>query len=186
MLGNLIRELLGIDNGVASAPASKKGMLPKELPMKPKEQKRLYKTNGGGYSQFYDNPTFAGSLNPKQEDGYDTTVKYLRGNIQFPGRTNYGVPQDNMIDTSMGYLTNDQFNQGATGRLQRQSNPMDMDTIPGNYTFPGRTGYFQGSNPFGNQPERNNYQNINPFNQDNTLRGNQIQSPSLDRYFNRY
>ena len=150
MLGNLIRELLGIDNGVASAPASKKGMLPKELPMKPKEQKRLYKTNGGGYSQFYDNPTFAGSLNPKQEDGYDTTVKYLRGNMQ-------------------------------RGRM-----PMDMDTIPGNYTFPGRTGYFQGSNPFGNQPEHNNYQNINPFNQDNTLRGNQIQSPSLDRYFNRY
>lgn len=47
----------------------------------------------------------------------------------YPNRTNYGVPQDNMIDTSMGYLTDDQFNQGFTGQYQG-SNPYieDLDT----------------------------------------------------------
>lgn len=44
----------------------------------------------------------------------------------YPGSTNYGVPQDNMIDTSMGYLTNDQFNQGYTGQLQGGQYPQDF------------------------------------------------------------
>lgn len=29
----------------------------------------------------------------------------------FPGRTNYGVPEDNMIDTPQGYVTAEQYNQ---------------------------------------------------------------------------
>lgn len=31
----------------------------------------------------------------------------------FPGRTNYGVPEDNMIDTPQGYITPQQYNQLA-------------------------------------------------------------------------
>lgn len=55
---------------------------------------------------------------------------------QYPGRTNYGVPEDNMIDTEMGYLTDDQFNQGIRG-VQAQAYPVQrlyggMAGIPSN------------------------------------------------------
>ena len=29
----------------------------------------------------------------------------------FPGRTNYGVPEDNMIDSPQGYITRQQYNE---------------------------------------------------------------------------
>ena len=107
-----------------------------------------YKLPGGGTSQFNPNSVInAGNLTPQYEDGYDTTIKYMQGNMQ-------------------------------RGR-------MPMGSIPTNNTY-ARTGYYQGSNPLGNVPERNIYQNISPFDEDTILRGNQIQSPSLDRYFNRY
>lgn len=34
----------------------------------------------------------------------------------FPGRTNYGVPEDNMIDTPGGYITREQYNQRYLNR----------------------------------------------------------------------
>ncbi len=43
----------------------------------------------------------------------------------FPGRTNYGVKEDNMIDTPNGYITAQQYDQLT---------PADRD-------FPGRTNY---------------------------------------------
>lgn len=48
---------------------------------------------------------------------------------------------------------------------------------------PIHAGAMQGSNPFRNMPQRNIYQNISPFDQDTMLRGGQIQSPDLDRYY---
>ena len=100
--------------------------------------------------QFRDNPTFAGNLNPRYEDGYDTTIKYLGGPVQ----------QQQVSPTTMG----------------RYGGPRNIRV--------GGTNYMQGSNPFTSQPLNNVYPNINPFNQDDTLRGDQIQSPNLDRYFN--
>lgn len=48
MLGNLLRELLGLNNGVASAPASKKGMLPKARQMQRRqEDDGMVRTNKG-------------------------------------------------------------------------------------------------------------------------------------------
>ena len=73
-----------------------------------------YKLPGGGTSQFNPNSVInAGNLTPQYEDGYDTTIKYMQGNMQ-------------------------------RGRM-----PMDMESIPTNFTA-GRTGYFQGSNPYVN------------------------------------
>jgi len=131
----------------------------------------------------------------------------------FPGRTNYGVPEDDMIDTPRGYVSHAEYNLNNTplrnrptfagnlnpptedgydstikylvGFNQRGRNPMPMGSIPTNNTY-ARTGYYQGSNPLGNVPERNLYQNISPFDEDTILPGNRVQSPSLDRYYNRY
>jgi hypothetical protein len=84
----------------------------------------------------------------------------------FPNRTNYGVPEDNMIDTSMGYLNDDQFNQGMSGRFQGTVNPTDMDMVPRNQQFAMRSRFiqpwYQGSNPFMSNPYQNNYSNVNP------------------------
>lgn len=100
------------------------------------QRKKLsYKLPGGGTSQFNPNSvTNAGNLTPRYEDGYDTTIKYLQGN------------------------------------LGRGSMPMDMDTVPTNFTA-GRTGYFQGSNPYVNG---RNW--VNPQYQE---LGDGIQSPSF-------
>ena len=116
--------------GVARAQLQPKQPLPYILP-------------GGVTSQFNPNSvTNAGNLTPRYEDGYDTTIKYLQGNMQ-------------------------------RGRM-----PMDMDTVPTNFTA-GRTGYFQGSNPFTNIPTRNVYNNIQPIDPDTYARGDMIQSPSF-------
>lgn len=145
MLGNLLRELLGLDNGAVgqakkgAAGAAIGGGVGSARKMKPKIPPKRQKLP---MEKMLPMKPYA---NPAQP--------------QFPGRTNYGVPQDNMIDTSMGYLTNDQFNQGATGRLQRQSNPMDFDTIPNNFTA-GRTGYYQGSNPYLQGGGANQYEEL--------------------------
>lgn len=51
--------------------------------------------------QFYEDGSFA----PPQARGYQAPAQR-----DFPGRTNYGVPQDNMIDTPQGYVTREQYN----------------------------------------------------------------------------
>lgn len=39
----------------------------------------------------------------------------------FPGRTNYGVPEDNMIDTPSGYVKPEQYNAMKRFRVQPDS-----------------------------------------------------------------
>lgn len=49
----------------------------------------------------------------------------------FPGRTNYGVPEDDMIDSPMGYMTPHQYNGLAPvmqGTMQRTQNPQFQHT----------------------------------------------------------
>ncbi len=63
-------------------------------------------------ANFYEDNTFS---------RFDTPA-----NKFYPSRTNYGVPEDEMIDTSMGYLSPDQFNQGYRGQLQNRGfNPQE-------------------------------------------------------------
>ena len=40
----------------------------------------------------------------------------------YPGRTNYGVPEDNMIDTPNGYVTTQQYDQMQSPQLRVQQN----------------------------------------------------------------
>ena len=167
---------------------------------------------------------------PKQQKPLREYAKPITAPSQkdFPGRTNYGVPQDNMIDTPGGYITRQQYDKnlmtngylrgaihedegfvGTSRNLNQMSpanadirnfsqmaeddyvagpqfsrinqdirnwrqqrplapsptsamqggwQPVDMDTVPTNFTR-GRTGYYQGSNPF-----------INSLNDDYNLR----------------
>lgn len=168
MLGDLLRELLGIGGGAAK-PAT-----------------RTAKKAGSGAARakrFAGTQQKARPMTPSQRD--------------YPGRTNYGTPQDNMIDTPGGYVTPEQYDRGLlfggyprssrrmpedagfvgnprslnqysplnmdvknfsgaadfgrTNPMQafgaRTANPMGFDSIPNNYTA-GRTGYYQGSNPY--------------------------------------
>ncbi len=70
--------------------------------------------NGGGRSNIF-RPELLQQRQPMQR----IQPRPMMPASQFYlGSTNYGTPQDNMIDTSMGYLTDDQFNQGYTGQLQ--------------------------------------------------------------------
>lgn len=106
----------------------------------------------------------------------------------FPGKTNYGVPQDNMIDTPNGYITPEQYNAQSQLRVKPnfgvqsknyqtgQVNPVDMDSVPGNMQFGNNPAYYQGSNPFQNQPRKNLYQNISPMPVDEMRYGRQIQN----------
>lgn len=98
----------------------------------------------------------------------------LKSQRDFPGKTNYGVPQDDMIDTPGGYITRQQYDKNlmtngylrgaihedegfvGTPRNLNQMSPANADIR--NFTR-GRTGYYQGSNPF-----------INSLNDDYNLR----------------
>ena len=80
--------------------------------------------------------------------------------------------------TEDGYDTTIKYLSGSMPQQQV------ADYIPGNFAGrPIHAGAMQGSNPFRNMPQRNIYQNISPFDQDTMLRGGQIQSPDLDRYY---
>jgi len=63
----------------------------------------------------------AGAMKPKLErkEHLPPLEKMFRSPAQrdYPGRTNYGVPEDNMIDTPQGYITRQLYNQ----RQQPQS-----------------------------------------------------------------
>jgi len=112
---NAIQRILEALNQQKAAPAQKaQPMRQAARPMKQQKKRMPYILPGGGTSQFNPNSVInAGNLTPQYEDGYDTTIKYMQGNMQ-------------------------------RGRM-----PMDMESIPTNFTA-GRTGYFQGSNPYVN------------------------------------
>lgn len=59
-------------------------------------------------------------------------MQYMQPNRaagDYPNRTNYGVPQDNMIDTPNGYVTDEQYNRQAQvppQPIQQRSNLLQL------------------------------------------------------------
>jgi len=71
----------------------------------------------------------------------------------FPGNTNFGVPQDNMIDTSMGYMTPPQFDQVMNGAMGERGymNPVQGG---GSLYRPDQFSLQGGSSPLNDQRRR--------------------------------
>lgn len=90
--------------------------------LKPQPQQWQQRIGGGGVPTSPSSQMLQNISTMQQNHQYAQPTDFAQ--MYYPGRTNYGVPQDNMIDTSMGYITPEQFNQAMSGRLQRQVNPM--------------------------------------------------------------
>jgi hypothetical protein len=71
----------------------------------------------------------------------------------FPGNTNFGVPQDNMIDTSMGYMTPPQFDQVMNSAMGERGymNPVQGG---GSLYRPDQFSLQGGSSPLNDQRRR--------------------------------
>jgi hypothetical protein len=71
----------------------------------------------------------------------------------FPGNTNFGVPQDNMIDSSMGYLTPPQFDQVMNSAMGERGymNPVQGG---GSLYRPDQFSLQGGSSPLNDQRRR--------------------------------
>jgi hypothetical protein len=111
-------------------------------------------------------------LQPKQPIGQwrapEAQQPYTQDNV----RTNSLVDAGQLPESSREGRLRVMANRGLQSE---QVNPVDMDLVPGNLQVGRHPAYYQGSNPFRNQPRQNVYNNISPMPVDEMRYGRQIQ-----------